>query len=262
PNTCRSLIDNFDCKLIPAQSPQKQQLIILANKFFSKFRKSMKLDLGWTNEAVEGYDSFKHGTLKRTDNLKLQYLSSLCYQSHNKSQVATFVVFATTNTFVGRDAMALESDRHSPNNTSSPDPAGSCQCCHQNQPPAENERVSLPFSVANILKPDFGRRAVISSRHQETFLYRHPNLPRSCRQHLRRYPVRVPLSPASSTVSATSSTQDEKISSDGSKGPQLWPAWVYCTRYSDRPSSVSRKHNWTYDDLEEDFRASPGKQCC
>jgi hypothetical protein len=37
-------------------------------------------------------------------------------------------------------------------------------------------------------------------------------------------------------VSAASSNPDEK-SNDYAKGPQLWPAWVYCTRYSDRPSS-------------------------
>jgi hypothetical protein len=47
-----------------------------------------------------------------------------------------------------------------------------------------------------------------------------------------------PLSPASSTVSATSSNADDKVvTSDSAKGSQLWPAWVYCTRYSDRPSS-------------------------
>jgi homeobox protein engrailed len=39
-------------------------------------------------------------------------------------------------------------------------------------------------------------------------------------------------------VSATSSNPDEKmVTSDRGKGSQLWPAWVYCTRYSDRPSS-------------------------
>lgn len=34
--------------------------------------------------------------------------------------------------------------------------------------------------------------------------------------------------------------KEEKEGKDGKDGkdiPQLWPAWVYCTRYSDRPSS-------------------------
>lgn len=44
-------------------------------------------------------------------------------------------------------------------------------------------------------------------------------------------PTRVPLpSPAASS----SSDGDQSI---GGKGTELWPAWVYCTRYSDRPSS-------------------------
>jgi hypothetical protein len=38
-------------------------------------------------------------------------------------------------------------------------------------------------------------------------------------------------------VSAASSNPDEKLLNETTKGPQLWPAWVYCTRYSDRPSS-------------------------
>jgi len=179
--------------------------------------------------------------------------------------------------------------------------------------PTHNERVpqptSLPFSVANILRPDFGRRAVISSKQQEPLLrpgstrrtvtpicdyqrlYRpHEHLPgvqplaapkltkkqnsawspvtavrtapvptedvsfkvsaRESSNHQQARskgvspPVQTagtaspPLSPASSTVSATSSNPDEKIvTPDPAKGPQLWPAWVYCTRYSDRPSS-------------------------
>jgi hypothetical protein len=179
--------------------------------------------------------------------------------------------------------------------------------------PTHNERVpqptTLPFSVANILRPDFGRRAVITSKQYESLyrpgairrtvtpicdyqrLYRpHEHLPgvqplpapkptkkqpsawspvtaarapsvpaenvsfkvsareTSNQQHARSRdaPLPVPssgtasppLSPASSTVSATSSTPDEKVvAGDSAKGPQLWPAWVYCTRYSDRPSS-------------------------
>ncbi|PNF41606.1 hypothetical protein B7P43_G10460 [Cryptotermes secundus] len=179
----------------------------------------------------------------------------------------------------------------------------------QSPRPTNNERVpqptTLPFSVANILRPDFGRRAVITSKQHESLyrpgairravtpicdyqrLYRpHEHLPgvqplpapkatkkqpsswspvtatrasslpeetanskassnhRHARSKDAQLPVQSsgtaspPLSPASSTVSATSSTPDEKlVTGDSTKGPQLWPAWVYCTRYSDRPSS-------------------------
>ena len=179
--------------------------------------------------------------------------------------------------------------------------------------PTHNERVpqttTLPFSVANILRPDFGRRAVINSKQQEPVfrsgairrtvtpicdyqrLYRpHEHLPGvqplpapkpTKKQAAPWSPVTAastptvhnehvefkasarespnpqlarnkavsppvpssgaaspPLSPASSTVSAASSNPDEKLqTNDYAKGPQLWPAWVYCTRYSDRPSS-------------------------
>uniref|UniRef100_A0A182S5T4 Uncharacterized protein n=1 Tax=Anopheles maculatus TaxID=74869 RepID=A0A182S5T4_9DIPT len=55
--------------------------------------------------------------------------------------------------------------------------------------------------------------------------------------------------PASSELNTGSSSQDTGMESsddaksetsstkDGENGSNLWPAWVYCTRYSDRPSS-------------------------
>jgi hypothetical protein len=171
----------------------------------------------------------------------------------------------------------------------------------QSPRPTNNERVphstALPFSVANILRPDFGRRAVITSKQHDPLyrpaairrsvtpcdyhtLYRpHEHLPApkptktqhsawppvtatrapslpddnvnckvtSNQQHGRTKELQLsvpgsgtaspPLSPASSTVSASSSAPDDKATGDSGKGPQLWPAWVYCTRYSDRPSS-------------------------
>lgn len=53
------------------------------------------------------------------------------------------------------------------------------------------------------------------------------------------------VKPLSNTVNSTNQ-QEESISTasttsqstdSNSKGPLSWPAWVYCTRYSDRPSS-------------------------
>lgn len=174
--------------------------------------------------------------------------------------------------------------------------------------PTNNDRgpqsTALPFSVANILRPDFGRRALITSKQHESLytpgtvrrtvtpicdyhtLYRphehlpvqplrapkptkghhsawppltasrQPSLPdngATCKvtsnhQHARSKEAQLPLpssgttspplSPASSAVSAASPTSEDKApTGDTTKGPQLWPAWVYCTRYSDRPSS-------------------------
>ncbi|EAU76363.2 AGAP008025-PA, partial [Anopheles gambiae str. PEST] len=36
---------------------------------------------------------------------------------------------------------------------------------------------------------------------------------------------------------STGSSSGSGSSGSGSGGPMVWPAWVYCTRYSDRPSS-------------------------
>lgn len=38
-------------------------------------------------------------------------------------------------------------------------------------------------------------------------------------------------------ISTTTSTSSGTGTSGGNGGPIVWPAWVYCTRYSDRPSS-------------------------
>ncbi|XP_069504044.1 homeobox protein engrailed-2 [Ambystoma mexicanum] len=39
---------------------------------------------------------------------------------------------------------------------------------------------------------------------------------------------------------SSDSDSSQASSNAGSKQPMLWPAWVYCTRYSDRPSSGPR----------------------
>ncbi|XP_058816011.1 homeobox protein invected-like [Topomyia yanbarensis] len=54
--------------------------------------------------------------------------------------------------------------------------------------------------------------------------------------------IEVPASPQSSTGSIKTggeagSSERSGSSGGGSSGPIVWPAWVYCTRYSDRPSS-------------------------
>ncbi|XP_030387241.1 homeobox protein invected [Scaptodrosophila lebanonensis] len=44
-------------------------------------------------------------------------------------------------------------------------------------------------------------------------------------------------STATSTATTTGSSGSNNNSSNSSGTPMVWPAWVYCTRYSDRPSS-------------------------
>ena len=91
----------------------------------------------------------------------------------------------------------------------------------------------LPFSIENILRPDFGRPPCL------------PRLPAlSALQRPRPDPAAAPARPVDLRKERT--PQPPPVPSDPQKlaNPPLppeekmvWPAWVYCTRYSDRPSS-------------------------
>lgn len=75
---------------------------------------------------------------------------------------------------------------------------------------------NLSFSIDNILRPDFG------------------------------HPPKFQCASGSNSRSASIAPNSPNYGSSGSVGSQssapqlLWPAWVYCTRYSDRPSSGSK----------------------
>lgn len=68
------------------------------------------------------------------------------------------------------------------------------------------------FFIEEILKPDFGKHKILKT------------IPVSCVNTERRS-----VSPTPSN-SPTHRTKEEEVA-------LKWPAWVYCTRYSDRPSS-------------------------
>jgi len=164
---------------------------------------------------------------------------------------------------------------------------------HQDRQPdrQQDTGASLRFSVVNILRPDFGREALLTKQPLSTVsLPRRSPLPlprdlslsstrlspQSVHKEKDNFPshsgLTSPLnrlsrsgsleSLASSKSSVTSSTitgpsststvggeslNGDNTSSGGSTSTsqqngtngqsQLWPAWVYCTRYSDRPSS-------------------------
>ncbi|KAG5308342.1 HMEN protein, partial [Acromyrmex insinuator] len=172
---------------------------------------------------------------------------------------------------------------------------------HQpDHPPDRQQETEAPlhFSVVNILRPDFGRKAILNEKQPaSTISLQLPRsspvpLPRDLSLSSRLSPQSVhkekdnfpshngltsPLlrqnglsrsgsleSLASSRSSVTSSTVtgpvslcstigSESLNGDNTSGGsntstnqqngtngQLWPAWVYCTRYSDRPSSGPR----------------------
>ncbi|XP_026280329.1 homeobox protein engrailed-2-like [Frankliniella occidentalis] len=146
---------------------------------------------------------------------------------------------------------------------------------HSSQPPMELLRPlqpepPLPFSVDNILRPDFGRTAVkrkssvldapLSSAGVLTpsslpnglpgVPARPAAVPKAAKKPRTAPPVPIPapapttatpaVSPAKSIASDVTSTSGDDASKDGEDKSNMWPAWVYCTRYSDRPSSGPR----------------------
>lgn len=119
------------------------------------------------------------------------------------------------------------------------------------------------FFIDNILRPDFGRKKDGGANREESSLasresHNSPAAPQS-------EPVgsTVPAEGTSTPHTVTGTKKptiaaDEPLKSRGENGdqclssdsdssqassnpaqsqPMLWPAWVYCTRYSDRPSS-------------------------
>ncbi|CAH1123976.1 unnamed protein product [Ceutorhynchus assimilis] len=133
-----------------------------------------------------------------------------------------------------------------------------------NESAASINQASLKFSIDNILKADFGRSRILDP------IAIRKSKPPPCRRtssaseklsglhvsdqnklgasfpgeyRLQEKPQKeakadkgpVDLSPKGGD------TGSESKSEDGKDGPPiLWPAWVYCTRYSDRPSSGPR----------------------
>lgn len=198
---------------------------------------------------------------------------------------------------------------------------------HQDRQPDHQQDTDTPlrFSVVNILRPDFGREAILSTKttkqssalpngHSTTTaipvqIPRHsplplprdlslsstrlsPQSPKSTSYSVHRerdafsshYGLTSPLQrhsglsrsgsleslasskssvtgpnslcSASSTVSGDSLNGDNTGSTgstmpsqqSGTNSQSLWPAWVYCTRYSDRPSSGKiDKYPFSYD---------------
>ncbi|XP_048001917.1 homeobox protein invected-like isoform X2 [Leguminivora glycinivorella] len=95
---------------------------------------------------------------------------------------------------------------------------------------------SLKFSIDNILKADFGRRITDPMKRKK----REVKEVKEAKEE-----VRVPEVKSGEKGGAIDlSKGDDSASNSGSTtgttsgdGPMVWPAWVYCTRYSDRPSS-------------------------
>ncbi|XP_061726398.1 homeobox protein invected-like isoform X2 [Cydia pomonella] len=99
---------------------------------------------------------------------------------------------------------------------------------------------SLKFSIDNILKADFGRRITDPMKRKKRVEVKEV---KEAKEEARVPEVKsgekggaIDLSKGDDSASNSGST----TGTTSGDGPMVWPAWVYCTRYSDRPSSGPR----------------------
>lgn len=115
---------------------------------------------------------------------------------------------------------------------------------------------NLKFSIDNILKPTFGRR-ITDPLLKRNKTNKKSAAQRSSHQGNDKHGKAIDLTATTNGLDAMTTTmaspsiaatpplsaqteQDKPTSNSTSKSPMVsnvWPAWVYCTRYSDRPSS-------------------------
>ncbi|XP_066602265.1 segmentation polarity homeobox protein engrailed-like [Prorops nasuta] len=119
---------------------------------------------------------------------------------------------------------------------------------HHNNNNNLQHQASLKFSIDNILKADFGRRitdpiSLKKSRPKKVVPSRPIDLTKEFLESSSESSERSGSETATTNASPTSvlggnSTSNASGPPGAEPGKQmLWPAWVYCTRYSDRPSS-------------------------
>ncbi|KAL6484591.1 hypothetical protein MHYP_G00066360 [Metynnis hypsauchen] len=123
---------------------------------------------------------------------------------------------------------------------------------HEPESPDPSEPVQLPhrttnFFIDDILRPDFGcrkERQAGTGAQQARAIADRPTLPGTPDSECCTDSVSSSSSSSSSSCSSTVSSPPPKAGREAAVGkkfqPLLWPAWVYCTRYSDRPSSGPR----------------------
>lgn len=87
---------------------------------------------------------------------------------------------------------------------------------------------SLKFSIDNILKADFGRRITDPINIRKS---------KPTKKVVHETVKEFEDTSKSGPVDLSKTDTEKGGKSESGSQPMLWPAWVYCTRYSDRPSS-------------------------
>uniref|UniRef100_A0A6V7IGU2 Homeobox protein invected n=1 Tax=Bracon brevicornis TaxID=1563983 RepID=A0A6V7IGU2_9HYME len=141
--------------------------------------------------------------------------------------------------------------QHRNNNTTSSNDQNNSNNNHNDSNDNDNLQGNLKFSIDNILKADFGRRITdpisLKKSRPKKIVQRPIDLTKdfldsssesSDRGSESTTSVTNP-SPVTTTTSSSTTALNGTTTTSGSDSSKqmLWPAWVYCTRYSDRPSS-------------------------
>ncbi|KAM8857345.1 homeobox protein engrailed-1a [Synchiropus picturatus] len=136
-----------------------------------------------------------------------------------------------------RDSDSSEPDTVSPGQLTSASQAAAAAAAAAAAPQSHR---TTNFFIDNILRPDFGCKKEPRGEGVEAAEF--PGTPSR-----ESSSDSASSSPSSSSSSAAADGPEREPSSGGPQGsslvekrPLLWPAWVYCTRYSDRPSSGPR----------------------
>ncbi|XP_031636943.1 uncharacterized protein YBL113C-like [Contarinia nasturtii] len=161
------------------------------------------------------------------------------------------------NTRVQMTSPAYTTSRESSQSPPSSNASSSARHMHHNH---NFNETSLKFSIDNILKPSFGRRITdpllkrnkparkggnshrtgrmsTSIDSNASSLTTNDKKTSSADQTAAKALSNSNSNATESTTDKTNTTSSTTTSESNSKGPLSWPAWVYCTRYSDRPSS-------------------------
>ncbi|KRZ95213.1 Homeobox protein engrailed-1a, partial [Trichinella sp. T8] len=201
--------------------------------------KSCKLSIG---EAVsfscglEGFINLSYCQLRilfsEGDKAKSPIYQSRCRRGADQSLKGAYLAMTlcvkvkpqTRQPSLGSDG------EHSDSESASPSPS-SAKETNANELEQLYSRAELKFSVENILKPDFGlhsRSEMINKNLKEMKTSMNLNIKR-------------PSTSSGNGQISKSLSEVTGCESQMKNVPQvLWPAWVYCTRYSDRPSSGPR----------------------
>ena len=102
--------------------------------------------------------------------------------------------------------------------------------------PAQSSAKNLSFSIDNILK--IKTNAIIQQQQQQQAAANKPSQPKP--KPTPKMDVEVPVDLSKTSNEAPKADADCPPGMVRGPNGQLWPAWVFCTRYSDRPSSGPR----------------------